>query len=97
MAFIQENLPKTIKNGAYVINLDEYADVGTHWNALYVKNNEEVVYFDSFGVEYIPKEIKKFIGNKDIKANYSDYRHMIRSCVVIFALSSLILCSMGKV
>ena len=35
---------------------------------LYVKNNE-VIYFDSFGVEHIPKEIKKFIGNKDIKAN----------------------------
>ena len=35
---------------------------------MYVKNNE-VIYFDSFGVEHIPKEIKKFIGNKDIKAN----------------------------
>ena len=29
----------------------------------------EIVYFDSFGVEHIPKEIKKFIGNKNIKAN----------------------------
>ena len=29
----------------------------------------EVIYFDSFGVEHIPKEIKKFIGNKNIKAN----------------------------
>ena len=35
-----DNLPKTIKNGAYVINLDEYADVGTHWIILYLKNNE---------------------------------------------------------
>ena len=34
----------------------------------YVKNNK-VIYFDSFGVEHIPKEIKKFIGNKDIKAS----------------------------
>ena len=59
---------KTIKNGAYVINLDEYADVGTHWIALYVKKNE-VIYFDSFGIEYIPKEIKRFIGNKNIKTN----------------------------
>ena len=32
-----DNPPKIIKNGAYVINLDEYADVGTHWVALYVK------------------------------------------------------------
>ena len=47
-----------IKNGAYVINLDEYSDIGTHWTALYV-NNKTVTYFDSFRVEHIPKEIKK--------------------------------------
>ena len=52
--------PDKTKNGAYVINLDEYADVGTHWIAFYIKDNE-VIYFDRFGVEYIPKEIKRFI------------------------------------
>ena len=62
------NLPKTIKNGTYVINLDEYEDIGTHWIALYVKNNE-ITYFDSFGVEHVPKEIKKFIEHKNIKTN----------------------------
>ena len=63
-------LPKVIKNGAYIINLDEYADVGTHWIALYANvTNNEVIYFDSFGVEHIPKEIKKFIGNKKFKTN----------------------------
>ena len=56
------------KNGAYVINLDEYHGIGTHWIALYV-NNKTVTYFDSFGVEHIPKEIKKFIGNKNIIIN----------------------------
>ena len=56
------------KNGAYVINLDEYADVRTHWIALYVKDNE-VTCFDSFGVEHITKKIRKFIGNKNIKTN----------------------------
>ena len=73
--YSRDNLPKTIKKGAYVINLDEYTDIGTHWIAqstsVYdtcVKNNE-VIYFDSFGVEHIPKEIKKFIGNKDIKVS----------------------------
>ena len=35
---------------------------------MYVKNND-VTYFDSFGVEHIPKEIKAFIGNKNIKTN----------------------------
>ena len=61
---------------AYIINLDKYVDVGTHWIALFCKKNE-TVYFDSFGVEHIPEEIKEFVGrpsssasqNKNIKAN----------------------------
>ena len=59
---------KEIKDGAYVINLDEYADEGTHWIALFC-NRSEIIYFDSFGVEHVPEEIKEFIGNKNIKAN----------------------------
>ena len=66
--YSRDNLPKTIKNGAYVVNLDEYADVGTHWIGLSLKNNK-VIYFDSFGVEHVPKEIKKFIVQKNIKTN----------------------------
>ena len=54
--YSRDNLPKAIKNGAYVINLDEYEDAGTHWIVLYAKNNEST-YFDSFGVEHIPREI----------------------------------------
>ena len=59
--YSRNNLP-IIKDGAYVINLDEYQSIGTHWIALYVNANN-IVYFDSFGVEHIPKEIKKLIGN----------------------------------
>ena len=71
--FSRDNLPNNnnnnnIKNGAYVINLDEYHDIGTHWTALYV-NNKTITYFDSFGVEHIPKEIMKFIARKKIIAN----------------------------
>ena len=66
--FWRDNLLKKIKDGAYIINLDEHADTGTHWVALFCKKNE-IVYFDSFGVEHIPEKIKKFIGNKNIKAN----------------------------
>ena len=52
----RDNLTK-IKDRAYVINLGEYSDIGTHWVALYVDvNNNDVTYFDSFGVEHIPKE-----------------------------------------
>ena len=57
--YFRDNLCK-IKDGAYVINLDEYSDIGTHWVALNVYNN--VTYFDSFGEEHISKEIKVFIG-----------------------------------
>ena len=49
--FSRDNLPK-IKDGAYKINHDEYSDVRTHWVAAHV-NNDDVTYFDSFGVEHI--------------------------------------------
>ena len=63
-----DHLSKKIKKGAYVINLDEYENASTHWVALFVKP-KYTVYFDSFGIEHIPKEIKHAIGNKEIKAN----------------------------
>ena len=66
--YSRDNLPANIKKGAYVINLNEYEDAGTHWIALYVKN-KNVIYFDSFGVEHVPKEFIKFFKNKDIIAN----------------------------
>ena len=59
----QNSLSK-IKDGAYIINPDEYQSIATHWITLYV-NAENVTYFDSFGFEHIPKEIRKFIGNKN--------------------------------
>ena len=61
-------MPKKIKDGAHVINLDEYANAGRHWIALYVKNIE-ITYFDSLRVEHVPKEIEAFIGHKNIKTN----------------------------
>ena len=52
-----------------IININEYSDIGTHWAALCVYNNN-VTYFDSLGVEHIPKEIKTFIdGSLSIKTN----------------------------
>ena len=66
--FSRNNLPKKVKDGAYVINLDEYADIGTHWIGLFC-NRSQIVYFDSFGVEYVPEGIKQFVGDKNIIAN----------------------------
>ena len=68
--YFRDNLKK-IKDGAYLIILDEYSDIGTHWFALYVQNNE-VTCFDSFGVDHIPKEIRTFISNKDIKKYFQN-------------------------
>ena len=65
--YSRNNLPKT-KDEAYVINLDEFRSIGTHWIALYLNANN-IVYFESFGVEHIPKENKKFIGTKNIISN----------------------------
>ena len=73
--YSRDNLPK-IKDGAYVINLDEYSDIRTHWVALYVHNGD-AIYFDSIGVEHIPKEIKAFIENKTLKRIFLEYKHMI--------------------
>ena len=72
----RDNLPNKIKDETYITNLHEYSDIGTNWVALYVKNNE-ITYFDSFGVEHIPKEIIRFSDrlsssaslNKNIKTN----------------------------
>ena len=67
--FSRNNLLKKIKDRAYVISLNEYADVGTHWIALFCNRNT-VNYFDSFGVEHVFKEII-FVGNKNIIATIS--------------------------
>ena len=53
--YSRDNLPRK-KDGAYIISLDEYSDIRTHLIALYVLNND-ANYFDSFGIEHIPKEI----------------------------------------
>ena len=52
----RNNLPK-LKDETYLINLDEYKSIGNHWIALYVNDNN-VVYFDSFGVEIFQKKLK---------------------------------------
>ena len=74
--YSRDNPPK-VKDTAYVRNLHEYSDIGIHWIALYVQNSN-VTYFDSFGVEHIPEEIKTFIGNKNIKTSILEYKQMIR-------------------
>ena len=70
--YSRDNLPERssaeIKDEAYIINLDDCSDIEIHWAALYARNND-VTYFDSFGVERIPKKLKTFIDNENIKTN----------------------------
>ena len=61
--YSRNNLPKTIKDGAYVINLDEYADVSKHWVALFCNRNE-IVYFDSVVLNMFLKKLNNLSGIK---------------------------------
>ena len=65
--FYSRNIFSKIKEGVYIINLDEYESIGTH-----------ATYFDSFGVEHIPKEIRKFIGNENITTDIYRIQAMIQ-------------------
>ena len=77
--FSRYNLPKKVKDGTYVINLDEYANVGTHWVALFCKKSE-IVYFNSFCAEHILKEIEEFIRtkyqNKNIQSTIKQFNNV---------------------
>ena len=75
--YLRNNLSK-VKDGAYIINLDQYKSIRTLWIALYV-NDENVTYFDSFGVEHIAKEIRRFFGNINIITNI--YRIQAYFCI----------------
>ena len=67
-AYYRDNLPDKIKDETYVINLHKYSDIRTRWITLYALNNN-VTYFDSFGAENIPKEIKIFIDKSIVVTN----------------------------
>ena len=71
----KNNLPKT-KNGAYIINLHQYESIGPHLIALYV-NAENLTYFDSFGVKYIPKKSKNSLQIKILQQTFIRYKHTI--------------------
>ena len=101
--YFRDDLPK-IKDGAYVINLDEYSDIGTQWVALYVGgaspkdvNNNNAIYFDSFGVEHIPKEIKVFIDcSLSIAANICRIQAYDSIMCGYFCIGLLIVCLQEK-
>ena len=58
--FSRNNLPKKIKDRAYVLNIDQYVAVGTHQDSLFCNGNK-FVYYDSFGVGHVTEEIKELL------------------------------------
>ena len=80
--YSRDNLLKRIKDGAHIVNLDEYADFVTQWIALYGKNIENI-FFDSFRVEHVPEKNEKFIEHKKIKHIQSKANNSIMCCFCI--------------
>ena len=73
-----------------VINFDEYADTGTYWIVLFC-TEIEVIDFDSFGVEHVPKELKNLLSKKTQKQTYLEYNQTIQYFIdFMFAGKTLI-------
>ena len=87
--YLRKNSSK-IKDRAYVINLEKYKSIEINWIALYVKSNN-IKCFDSLEVEHIPKEIKKFIGSRNITTKFIEYKYTIGLGGDTFVLDLLIL------
>ena len=65
VVYSRDNLPKN-KGWCLIYNKSWW--IWLLWIALDYRN-AEIIYFDSFGVEGVPKEIKKLIGNEIIITN----------------------------
>ena len=93
--YSRDNPPDKLKDGSYVINLDEYSDIGTHCITLYALNNN-VTHFDSFEVGHIPKEIKIFIDKSVVAKNIFRIQAYDSVMCGYFVLNLLILCLQAK-
>ena len=72
--YSRDSLPKTIKNGAYVINLDKYADVGIHWIALYAKKMKLFTLI-ALVLSMFLKKLKDLLDIKTLKQTYLECKH----------------------
>ena len=61
--YSSDSLPTTIKDGAYVTNLDEYTYVGTHWMALH-DSNTKIIYFDILVLNMFLKKLENLLSIK---------------------------------
>ena len=79
--FSRNNLPR-IKDGAYVINLNDKKSKGKHWVSLFIDRNT-AVYFDSFGIKCIPQEVLNKVRDKSI--TYNIFRIQDNDSFIIFS------------
>lgn len=66
--YFKDSLPEKMKEGAYIINMDNHTGNGTHWLGLF-KSGDNVIYFDSFGLA-APDDIEKWIKKNNINGYY---------------------------
>ena len=62
--FLRDHLPKQIKNGAYVINLDEHKDTGTQWIALFCKKKKKLFILIVLELNIFLKKLKNLLVTK---------------------------------
>lgn len=79
---MRDSLPrsKSWKNECMVVNHDSINNMGTHWTC-YVKNDDNVYYFDSFGKLAPPLEIIHYLGSK-CKIYYNSKRYQNFNTVI---------------
>lgn len=72
---MKNTLPKKIyKIECGIVNLEEDFKAGSHWTA-YIKYNNDISYFDSYGSLPPPLQLIKYFGSdKNIKYNYDRYQ-----------------------
>ena len=75
--FSRNNLPKKIKDGAYIINLDEYANVGTHWIALFCKKMKLFILI-VLVLNIFLKKLKNLLRTKTLKQTIFEYKKTIQ-------------------
>ena len=74
--YSRNNLPK-IKDQAYIINLDEFKSIGTHWIDLHVNHNN-VTYIDSLTLNIFQKKLENSWKTKILWQIFIEYKHTIR-------------------
>ena len=92
--FSEDNLPKKIKDGAYVINLDDIQMI--HIGLFDFVKEVKFLISIVLGLNMFLNKLKNLSGIKTSKLTFFEYKQTIQSYVVTFALYFLILCSQVK-